>query len=109
MPGQAQWPRDDRVLAVRVDQHRGMEPLAILKLPPEGPPAKPNRPGHRAGHGHRALPGALQAATRTGLDIWATDPSAARCTGSPYAAGQQALLTYRPGTEPPGHRLRRTR
>src|SRR5262245_50064765 len=36
MPGQAQWPRDDSVLAVRVAQHRGVEPLAILKLPPEG-------------------------------------------------------------------------
>src|SRR5690349_3637146 len=41
MPGQAQWPRDDRVLAVLVDQHRGVEPLAISKLPPDGPPAQP--------------------------------------------------------------------
>src|SRR5215468_3920123 len=51
MPGQAQCPRDDRVLAVLVDQHRRVKPLAILKLPPEGimrrtrPP--PPHPRHR--------------------------------------------------------------
>src|SRR5215468_3641387 len=50
MPGQAQCPRDDRVLAVLVDQHRGVEPLAILKLPPEGIMRRTRPPPPHARH-----------------------------------------------------------
>src|SRR5215468_12708380 len=84
MPGQAQCPRDDRVLAVLVDQHRRVKPLAILKLPPEGimrrtrPP--PPHPRHR----------------RQTMRSFTPDAPPAQVPAGQAAAGTPAAGTARP-------------
>jgi hypothetical protein len=108
MPGQAQWPRDDRVLAVRVDQHRGVEPLAILKLPPEGimRRSQPRRhtvgsaraPWPAAGDGHVSLNWLTFCAARQ-LTVPATwVEQAALSAASPGPAAEPALAHLAPAT-----------